>query len=451
MILTSLYLYPQRKDFALEDLLYWSYEALTPEMQRRFRLTGVFAASGTFEVSAVQAIWQDQDILETHEAIKQLASVGMLKYHAGQRYTHHDFFRAYARALIPVEALYQAQAAHFAFYEARYTQYTKNLAAFALDIEADFENLREALIWGFEAETARACQLLLVELNDCYQTYYPAAYRALLEMALGVTQYGEYSYKRVQEINDLAHLHDEDEQFTSLAETQAIPRQREHRSPLCHAQILKALGDLSLRENKFAAAHEAYLQALPIYKHNNDKTGIAHVLKALGDSSIRQADYLAATTYYQNALLSYEALGDTVSQATTLTELGELSVINGQFGAARSLYHRALKLYKTDNDSLLGQGNTLYALGKLGVEEGHLEEAHHFFIDAFKIYEQLHHRIGLVNVYAHMARMYRKIGDFEQAKIHYGYALAVADTMNTHQSKIQRWRKEYELFISRLR
>lgn len=447
---STLKLHNDDKDLNLEKSLYWSYESLSPDMQRRFRLTGVFAIDGTFGEAAVQAVWQDKDADDTHDAIKTLVSAGMLERHERQRYSQHSLLRAYARALTSAAELYEAQANHFSFYETYYSEQLIDVQTEQLEIKADLENLREAFIWGFEAELKRACQLLLVKLDEYYRTHQLAMYRYLLEIALALSTDDDYSFRHIQDVNDMVYLDDEEDPFTTNAETQTIQTQGES-SQLCRANILKTLGDLSLRENDFLTAHDFYLSALPIYKQNSSKTGQAHCLKALGDFHARQSDYLIATNYYQGALLLYEMTEDSLNQAHTLLELGELNVINSQFVTGRSLYIRALRLFKGKYGNLLGQANTLYALGKLSVEEGNIEDAYNFYLEAFKIYEHLHHRIGLVNIYGNMARMYRKMGNTEQAKIHYGYALALGDTMHTHLSKIQRWRKEYDLFISKLR
>ena len=342
---STLKLHNDDKNLNLEKSLYLSYESLSPDMQRRFWLMGVFAADSTFDEYAVQTVWGDMDHDETHDTIKTLISAGMLERHDGQRrYNRHSLLCAYARALAPANELYDAQAIHFAFYESRHTQYGKDYLNHRAEIEADLENLREALMWGFEAETVRACNLLLVALDGYYYDYQPTAYRLLIKSALLFLTDEGSSFSEVQELNELSYFDDGDDPFDCKTETQTVSIIRQMDIRLSRANALKTLGDLSLREDDRNAGRDFYLSALPIYKLVNSRLGQANTLYALGKLHLKEDNLEDAYHAYIEALENYKYTNNLMGQINVYANLARLYRKTRQFEEAKTHYEYALTL-----------------------------------------------------------------------------------------------------------
>jgi len=341
---STLRLHNYDKDLNLEKSLYVSYESLSPDMQRRFRLTGVFAADEAFDEIAVRAVWGDNDQDDTHDALKTLVSAGILERHERQYYSRHTLLRAYARALAPVTELYDAQAIHFSFYETRHTQSGKDYLNYHKEIEADLENLHDALMWGFEAETVRTCNLLLVALNGYYFNYQPVAYRLLLESSLPILAHGGESFSEVQALNTLTYLDEDDDTFTSKTDTQTISNLNQTGARIGYANALKTLGDLSVSEHDLSAARNFYLRALSVYQMVDVWLGQADTLYALGKLSINENNSGDAHHFYHEALAIYDRMDNHTGLINIYANMAHMYRKAGELEAAKTHYEYALAL-----------------------------------------------------------------------------------------------------------
>lgn len=482
------------KDENLALSLSLSYGALkTDDLRRRFRALGVFALDGTFDRTALAGVWGDADEDDTRAPLKALEGAGLLEPAEGaDRYNQHRVLRAYARALLTEAGeLDDAQRHHFEFYERFHIKGRDNTDPdYLMSITPDLENLREALMWGFNHEPERACDLLTVHLGNYYLNYQSVSYRPLLETALSAAQQIGYPQGQANTLralgdlvareNDLVAAHEAYGQALPIYETigdqlgqantlQSIGdlavREAELASAreaykrahsiyevigdwLGQANVLFELGNVSLRETDLVAAREAYRQALHIFNSIGERLGQAGTLLALGDLAMREADLAAARTAYGQALPIYEAIGVRRGEANTLQALGNLSLREGNLPIAHDCYRRALTMFETIGDRL-GQANTLQAIGDLGLWEADLAAAHEAYGRALTIYEAIGEPVGLMNTHVEMGRMYRNRGDIAQAKIHFQKWLAILDQTPAYQNHpfYLQIRREYQALM----
>ena len=260
------------KNLNLELSLSLSYDDLTPDLQRRFRLTGVFAPGGTFDRAAAQAVWGDTDETDTDDALNTLKQAGLLEAltpgpspsgRGETRYGQHALLRGYARALLRREGeLGAAQRQHFEHYAARHGDFDANNDEDRHPaIQADFEDLREALAWGWEHDPTRAVDLVWA------LTYYMSLRESLETRRLLLT-----------------------------AAYQAAERSGYR---LGQANTLKALGDVALRENEYAAARGYYDRALPVYEQIGDLPGRLNTRYSLARLETALNNIPAACQYYR--------------------------------------------------------------------------------------------------------------------------------------------------------
>jgi tetratricopeptide (TPR) repeat protein len=415
------------KNLNLELSLSLSYDDLTPDLQRRFRLTGVFAPGGTFDRAAVMAIWEDADEDDADDALNDLVRAGLVEAQAG-RYRQHALLRAYARALLyRAGELDDAQRRHFEHFAALYGDYDANNDEDRHPaIQADFEDLREALAWGWEHDPTRAVDLVWA------LTYYMGLRESLETRRLLLTaayQAAERSGYRLGQANtlkalgDVAYMQDEYAAARGYYD-RALPVYEQIGARLGQANTLKALGDVAYMQDEYAAARGYYDRALPVYEQIGARLGQANTLKALGDVAYMQDEYAAARGYYDRALPVYEQIGDRLGQANTLKALGDVALRENEYAAARGYYDRALPVYEQIGDRL-GQANTLKALGDVALRENEYAAARGYYDRALPVYEQIGARLGQANTLKALGDVAYMQDEYAAARGYYDRALPV--------------------------
>ncbi|MBX7234721.1 MAG: hypothetical protein K1X65_10075 [Caldilineales bacterium] len=155
------------------------------------------------------------------------------------------------------------------------------------------------------------------------------------------------------------------------------------------ADILKALGDLALREADLAGARRSYEAALAIYPGIGDRLGEANVQKALGDLALREADLAGARRRYEAALAIYPGIGARLGEANVLQSLGNAWLAEGELGKAYEQYRTALEIHLAINDQLSIAADLCYMGRAAAAAESHAQ--------AVTLFEQgidLYRRIG---------------------------------------------------------
>ncbi len=295
------------KDLNLEVSLAESYTALSAEMQRRFRLLGVFALEGSFDAAAAAAIWAETNLDDAASALHELAARwSLLTEREDGRYTQHNLLHAYARALAMREGeLNGALLRHFVHYINLYINSDHNnrsepdgTSPGHIAIDADFENVLAVLSIGFANDplVKPACDLLVA-----------------LEGYMGIRQPNDLQGR-------LLNAGLETSQRAGYV--------------LGQANTLKALGDLARRQADLAGARESYDQALPLFEQIGDRLGQANTLQALGDLARAENQPDAARAFYARAREMGQQIGDMTVQLNSLIGLARLARQQGQIDQA---------------------------------------------------------------------------------------------------------------------
>ncbi|MBL8166385.1 MAG: TIR domain-containing protein, partial [Anaerolineae bacterium] len=336
------------KNLNLELSLSLSYDDLTDDQRRRFRALGVFAATGTFDSAAAAYVWGDltperitdedsiRDALDAAEdALDALVRAGLVTRAAlvpqpllpqgegvttphalpatpgdegekaaleaplqpergwgevSSRFALHPLLRAYARALLLREGERDAaQEPHFAWYALLHGANRDHTDIdYLRAITPDFENLDAALRWGFDAQPTPACDLLTALGNYLRVYAAPSVWRALLNSALPAAERAEY--------------------------------------PAGQANTLKALGDLSVREDELAAARGYYERALPIYEGIGARLGQANLYASMGRLLQQEKLLDQAEAFFAKAIQICEEIGELYTKYTTQFYLADVLV-----------------------------------------------------------------------------------------------------------------------------
>jgi tetratricopeptide (TPR) repeat protein len=344
-----------------------SYRDLDAQDQRRFRQLSVFAPDGTFDAEAAAAVWAVP--LEAAQAtLNALVDLELVQVEDG-RYSQHSLLRAYARALSAADELQAAAARHAEHYLTRHNYgEALDFLPHAAEIAPDFENIRAALMHGFDHQPERAC-LFVVALDGGFMQFHQpfAVRRQLLEQSLAAAEQAGYALGQAHTLRSLGDLESMEANLTAarscyreaLGLYQAIPDR------LGQANTLRSLGDLERREDNLTAARSCYREALGLFQAIPSRLGQAHTLRSLGDLESREDNLTAARRCYREALGLYQAIPDRLGQANTLRSLGDLERMEANLAAARSCYREALGLYQAIPDRL-GQAHTLLSAGRFG-------------------------------------------------------------------------------------
>jgi tetratricopeptide (TPR) repeat protein len=383
-----------------EESLSVTYSDLNAEMQRRFRALGVFAPKGTFDAAAAAAVWAEPT--ETAQSkLNVLVNLALAERDAAGRYSQHSLLRAYARALLrEAGELETAAERHFEHYLARHNYgEALDFLPHAAEIAPDFENIRAALMYGFDHQPERACLFVTALDNGFMQFHQPfAVRRQLLEQGLAAAERAGYALGQAHTLLSLGDLESREANLTAarscyreaLGLYQAIPER------LGQAHTLRSLGDLESREDNLTAARSCYREALGLYQAIPERLGQANTLLSLGDLESREDNLTAARSCYREALGLYQAIPERLGQAHTLLSLGDLESMEANLTAARSCYREALGLYQAIPERL-GQAHTLRSLGDLERREANLAAARRCYREALGLFQAIPERLGQAN------------------------------------------------------
>jgi tetratricopeptide (TPR) repeat protein len=407
-----------------------SYRDLDAQDQSRFRALSVFAPDGTFDAEAAAAVWAVP--LEAAQAtLNALVDLELVQVEDG-RYSQHSLLRAYARALSAADELQAAAARHSNYYLTRHNYGDDmDFLPHAAKIALDFENIRAALMHGFDHQPERAC-LFAVALNGGFmQLHQPfAVRRQLLEQGLAAAERAGYARGQAHTLRALGELEVMEANYPRARECysaalrlfEAIPDQ------LGQAYTLRALGELEVTEANYPRARECYSAALRLFEAIPDQLGQAHTLRALGELEVMEANYPRARECHSAALRLFEAIPDPLGQAYTLQALGELEVREANYPRARECYSAALRLYEAIPDKL-GQAQALCALGDLEVMEANYPRARECYSAALGLFEAIPSKLGQAQALYALGELEVKEASYPRARECYSAALRLYEAI----------------------
>ncbi|MEO3779227.1 tetratricopeptide repeat protein [Micromonospora sp. B11E3] len=195
----------------------------------------------------------------------------------------------------------------------------------------------------------------------------------------------------------------------------------------------RALGNLGFAEARLGDhlnAAERYAQARDLCRRTGDRTGEASMLGNLGDVELQLERYDAAREHIEQARSVYQERGDRDGEAWTLTSLGVLETLLGRPGPATDHHRRALEVFRRAG----ARDGETYALNGLGeAAEAYDSLAHHGA--ALDIAAEIGAADQQARAHAGLGRAWHRLGDADQARRHYGAALALYGQLGMPQAE----------------
>ncbi|MGH3785388.1 MAG: ATP-binding protein [Pseudonocardiaceae bacterium] len=434
----------------------WSYQLLTDEQRRGFRLLGwhpgpeitpvVIAALADVPTSRGRQLLRE---LVDHNLLDQLSVAGVP---GGPRYRMHDLGRLYARERADAQEPPAERAAAVDRLAASYLAITREADRLLRPyLSGDRGNgaARGTVLAFGDAPQARTW--LTVERHNllgCVRAMGPTTEAADLSAVLAVhfLAFGFWSdvrYLYGQALTGYRHLDDrrgEVEALWGLGEverrvgeygqarqyhTQALELARQVGCRRGEADALWALGQVERRVGEYGQARQYHTQALTLARQVGYRRAEAEALRGLGEVARRAGEYGQARQYHTEALILARQVGYRRGEVLALWGLGHVERFVGEYGQARDYHHEALALARRLGDRS-GEVLALWGLGEVERLVGECGQAREYHTRALALARHLSDRPGEVDALRGLGEVERRVGEYGQAREHHAHALSLA-------------------------
>ncbi|MGH3797845.1 MAG: tetratricopeptide repeat protein [Pseudonocardiaceae bacterium] len=431
---------------------YVSYEQLTPEQQRVFRLLGT-AFGPDIDGSAVAAL-ADATERDIDGILEILHRLSLIEEAAPGRYRLHDLLRVYAEMLNgddPVDrdaAISRlldyylhaaAAAAATAFPHDRHRQpptadTTRCSSMFGTDEDAlnwlrdEHPSLVAAI--RFAAHAGRsdvAWKLACVVWRYLYIRGHLDDWQDILSLALHAARESGDLWGQAQALQQLSvacwRAGDSQEALDLGQQSQQLWRNLGDRHG--EADARSALGLAAKRLGRFTEARIHYDRAIDLYLEINDQRGRANVLDNLGDLDERLGFLQSALEHHNAALSILRNVNDRQAQLYVLNNIGSVRQKLGQFDDAIVLHQRAL----TISEKIEYPHGEAFSLNYLGIvyrAMGELQTAANYHHRALAIARNLGDPTLETDIHNDLGECFRAGGDHSGALENHINALTFA-------------------------
>lgn len=410
----------------LHEMIAWSYKRLRSEAQLLFARLGVFEG-GCTEQAARQICADPGSDIDGDLAIRapdaafpviqqMIGGLSTLLDHSLLRSTaqpggeprfimlrtirKHALEQLAARG--ELEVLHHRHAAYFlALAESSAPELIGQQQLEALErLELEHDNLRAALLWTLEHESAAALARFSAALwRFWYLRDYVCEGRRWLEAA------------------------------TAGANAAGTPPQLSMHQ--AYAQALLGAGVLASAERDFARAQEALGASYSLYRAASDRGGQALALYHLGDGAAMRGDTTEAIDYYQQSLALGRELADAHVVALALKGLGAATTEQGDPLRARVMVEESLSLARALGDAWV-RADALGGLGDIALRLGDADHAYTCYNESLVLFQKLKHPPGIAHALQRSGDVALAQGNVGRATRHY------LESLSLHRSRGER-------------
>lgn len=391
------------KNENLELSLSLSYAALKPEMQARFRATGVLALEGTFDRVMLAALWGDEDEDDARAPLTTLLDNGLLEDAGDRRFTQHRLLRAYARALLDQTVETNTV---FARYAAFVTTHSEQFNALPPEHWRQLDPLLphvsavgEHLFTHWSMTETPAAELIETTENFAYSITRYVALRP--QMTVTINGHERLGLRWLE---------------MGLAASQQTGNQR--RESLFHNEL--AILWSAIGEKRKALQY--YEQALPLKRAISDWSGEATTLNNIGRVWEDMGDIYKALEYYDQALLLSRSIGNKLNEASVLNNIGMAWDVLGVQQKALDYYEQSLSMMRLMGNPA-GEAVTLNNIGMVWRKLGDNWKALDYYEQAVLLRRKVGDRAGEATTLNNIGGVWSELGDKRKALEYYAQAL----------------------------
>jgi tetratricopeptide (TPR) repeat protein/transcriptional regulator with XRE-family HTH domain len=401
----------------IRAVLSWSYEALSPEAARLFRLLSLHPGP---DVSATAAAsLAGLALARVYPHLAELTRANLLVESTPGRYRFHDLLRAYAAERVELDEtadqrrgalerilshyLHTAYAAALLLYPGREPVALQPPGA-RVTID-EFTDLDEANAW------------LAIE---------HAALVAMIDHA-GAARFDQQTWQLAWILYDYLDRrgHWQDWILTQQAAVAAAQRLGD---PLRQARAHRLLGRAYAQVGRIDDAHAQLRQALDLFGQRDDHVGQAHTHTSLAVMLGRHQHHHEALDHARQALDLYRAMDHPSGQAQALNAIGWLHVTLRDYHQAREVCQQALTIF-TQLDDRPGQAATWDSLGYAHHHLGEHTEATACYESALAVVRELGDRYEEAEVLNHLATTHQAAGRLDATRKTWQQALAILEEL----------------------
>jgi tetratricopeptide (TPR) repeat protein len=431
----------------VETSLKTSYDLLTEERRRLWRLLAVFPE--TFDTKAAAVIWKlEMDIASVH--LEELVRSSLLEWgQMEKRYRLHDLARAFASKQITTaeqKESWRLHAEHFLevlrsanfLYKKGGQEVLLGLSLF----DKEWSNIRAGQTWA------------AVQFHDHKDAAdlcsgYPDAGVYCLELRLHPRDRIQWlevgllaSRQLVDRVAEGHHLGNLGLAYADLGETrraiefyeQSLTITREIGDRKGEGRALDSLGSSYADFGEFRRAIEFYEQSLTIAREIRDRKGEGNALGNLGNAYNALGETRRAIEFYEQRLSLAREIGDQRGKGNALGNLGLAYADLGETRRAIEFYEQHLTLAREIGDKR-GEGNTLGSLGLAYADLGETQHAIEFYEQHLTLARKIGDRRGEGNALGSLGLAYADLGETRRAIDFYEQWLTIAREIGDRQGE----------------
>jgi tetratricopeptide (TPR) repeat protein len=401
----------------IEASLSLSYELLSAEMQKLWRMLVVFPA--TFDRSAAAAVWS-LDPNPTQDALSALVVYSLVEWNAvTARYRLHDLARDYAAALLEEAGeVDEAEQNHLAYYLAfaqahsqedpnTWDRLEEELPNLLLAAKRAAKTMNSAAMVSFEEALIHESWFMII------RGYYQKAVD-LLSQSLTVQESLGEQQNKPRTLNKLAYF------YIRLGQYEEAQKRAKEARRLADAlddqeQQADSLHYLGMvfdgrGENKLAL--DVFKKELEIRQELDNPSRLANCLNSLGAIQEFLGNYAEAKRYFNEALTIYNKVGDQAGIAMCIANI--LSLYMGDYTDAMNDFETALNRSKELNDRE-GIAQNLFNKGLLQSYVGDHSLSLRSLQESLSLCQEMGHKSGEALNLSALAEVHSALGDYQQA------------------------------------
>nr|HET6903126.1 tetratricopeptide repeat protein [Ktedonobacteraceae bacterium] len=443
----------------LHNTLQWSYDLLTPQEQRLFRLLSIFV--GGCSLQAVEAVAQTvgyaalADSISTNQAMEALDVVVSLLDKSLLQQTEAEAeeprllmletIREYGLACLQEQGeLEGMRKAHAAYYlqlaeAAAEYQFSAEAGAWFEVLEREQENLRAALQWALDCQkeaTENGIETA-VRLGWALWRFWSVRGRlhegrTFLERVLVVSEKSEASL-RAKALSATALLASYQGDYVRAeqlcGEALTLFQQLADQKGIVH--VLAVQIGVALHHRQSAHILALAGESLALLRKDGDPWWTAYFLIVLARAASFRHEYARATQLFEESLALLRTLGYAGDVAWPLLYLAHDLIIQGEHTRARPLLEEGLALCRKAN-SKGGLAYALSLLGQVALEQGDVASASDYFTESLRLNQEVGHRQSVSRSFFFLASVMALQGNDVQARALYEEGLAIAILLEHH-------------------
>ena len=402
----------------------WSYQALTPDAARLFRLLGLHPGPDISAPAAASLAGITPDAVRP--LLAELTRASLLTEPTAGRYTCHDLLRDYATHLAHTtdtdEQRHTATGRildhylHTAYPAARLLNPVRDLLQLAPPRAGvtPQQLSDQAQAWGwFTAQRP----VLLAAIEHAAATGFD-------------THTWQLAWTLQTFLNRRGHWHDQ------VAVTRAaVAAAQRLADPTTQARTHQDLADAYTLLGRFDDAHTQQRHALDLATRIGDQTLQAHTHHSLAVLWERRGQPAQALHHARQALHLFQAIGHQAGQATALNAVGWCHVLLGEHQQALTHCQQALTLQQQIGDRV-GQAGTWDSLGYAHHHLGQHTQAITCYQHAIDLSRDLGDRYGEATALTHIGDTHQAAGNSQAARDAWQQALTILDDLD-HPDAVQ--------------